>query len=147
MIDDSDQMGQRCHGVSASALRQCLHPAHTVWFPDHHLDRRRDLSKVLFVCTANTLDSIPGPLLDRMEVIRLSGYITEEKLAIGKRHLRPKQLEQAGGAKSKLSISDSALRAVVEGNDRETGVRGQETQLGKRARKAGVKRREWPSLA
>lgn len=91
------------------------------------------------MCTANTLDSIPGPLLDRMEVIRLSGYITEEKLAIAKRHLWPKQLAKAGVAKNKLSISDSALRAVIEGYAREAGVRHLEKQLGKLVRKAVVK--------
>ncbi|MGY2437344.1 endopeptidase La, partial [Escherichia coli] len=88
---------------------------------------------------ANTLDSIPGPLLDRMEVIRLSGYITEEKLAIAKRHLWPKQLEKAGVPKARLSISDAALRAVIEGYAREAGVRQLEKQLGKLVRKSVVK--------
>ena len=94
---------------------------------------------MLFVCTANTLDSIPGPLLDRMEVIRLSGYITEEKLAIAKRHLWPKQLEKAGVPKARLSISDAALRTVIEGYAREAGVRQLEKQLGKLVRKSVVK--------
>ncbi len=94
---------------------------------------------MLFVCTANTLDSIPGPLLDRMEVIRLSGYITEEKLAIAKRHLWPKQLDKAGVSTKQLSISDSALRALIEGYAREAGVRQLEKQLGKLVRKAVVK--------
>ncbi|MGK9536878.1 AAA family ATPase, partial [Salmonella enterica subsp. enterica] len=98
MLDEIDKMGQSFQGDPASALLETLDPEQNVEFLDHYLDLRLDLSKVLFVCTANTLDSIPGPLLDRMEVIRLSGYITEEKVAIAKRHLWPKQLEKAGVA-------------------------------------------------
>jgi ATP-dependent Lon protease len=112
MLDEIDKMGQSYQGDPASALLETLDPEQNVEFLDHYLDLRLDLSKVLFVCTANTLDSIPGPLLDRMEVIRLSGYITEEKVAIAKRHLWPKQLEKAGVAKNSLSITDSALRAA-----------------------------------
>ncbi len=139
MLDEIDKMGQSYQGDPASALLETLDPEQNVDFLDHYLDLRLDLSKVLFVCTANTLDSIPGPLLDRMEVIRLSGYITEEKLAIAKRHLWPKQLDKAGVAKTSLSISDSALRAVIEGYAREAGVRQLEKQLGKLVRKAVVK--------
>ena len=139
MLDEIDKMGQSFQGDPASALLETLDPEQNVDFLDHYLDLRLDLSKVLFVCTANTLDSIPGPLLDRMEVIRLSGYITEEKVAIAKRHLWPKQLEKAGVAKDKLTISDSALRAVIDGYAREAGVRQLEKQLGKLVRKAVVK--------
>jgi ATP-dependent Lon protease/Lon-like ATP-dependent protease len=139
MLDEIDKMGQSYQGDPASALLETLDPEQNVEFLDHYLDLRLDLSKVLFICTANTLDSIPGPLLDRMEVIRLSGYITEEKLAIAKRHLWPKQLEKAGVAKDKLSISDTALRAVIEGYAREAGVRQLEKQLGKLVRKSVVK--------
>ena len=139
MLDEIDKMGQSFQGDPASALLETLDPEQNVDFLDHYLDLRLDLSKVLFVCTANTLDSIPGPLLDRMEVIRLSGYITEEKVAIAKRHLWPKQLEKAGVSKSSLSISDSALRAVIDGYAREAGVRQLEKQLGKLVRKAVVK--------
>lgn len=139
MLDEIDKMGQSYQGDPASALLETLDPEQNVDFLDHYLDLRLDLSKVLFVCTANTLDSIPGPLLDRMEVIRLSGYITEEKLAIAKRHLWPKQLEKAGVAKTSLAISDSALRMVIEGYAREAGVRQLEKQLGKLVRKAVVK--------
>ncbi|AZL72574.1 endopeptidase La [Pseudomonas sichuanensis] len=144
MLDEIDKMGQSYQGDPASALLETLDPEQNVDFLDHYLDLRLDLSKVLFVCTANTLDSIPGPLLDRMEVIRLSGYITEEKLAIAKRHLWPKQLEKAGVSKSSLSISDSALRTVIEGYAREAGVRQLEKQLGKLVRKAVVKLLEDP---
>lgn len=139
MLDEIDKMGQSFQGDPASALLETLDPEQNVEFLDHYLDLRLDLSKVLFICTANTLDSIPGPLLDRMEVIRLSGYITEEKLAIAKRHLWPKQLSKAGVSKDKLSISDTALRAVIEGYAREAGVRQLEKQLGKLVRKAVVK--------
>jgi len=139
MLDEIDKMGQSYQGDPASALLETLDPEQNVDFLDHYLDLRLDLSKVLFVCTANTLDSIPGPLLDRMEVIRLSGYITEEKLAIAKRHLWPKQLDKAGVSKNSLAISDSALRTVIEGYAREAGVRQLEKQLGKLVRKAVVK--------
>ncbi|RZI79059.1 MAG: endopeptidase La, partial [Rubrivivax sp.] len=144
MLDEIDKMGQSYQGDPASALLETLDPEQNVDFLDHYLDLRLDLSKVLFVCTANTLDSIPGPLLDRMEVIRLSGYITEEKLAIAKRHLWPKQLEKAGVAKTSLSISDSALRLVIDGYAREAGVRQLEKQLGKLVRKAVMKLLEDP---
>ena len=144
MLDEIDKMGTSYQGDPASALLETLDPEQNVEFLDHYLDLRLDLSKVLFVCTANTLDSIPGPLLDRMEVIRLSGYITEEKLAIAKRHLWPKQLEKAGVPKTRLSISDAALRAVIEGYAREAGVRQLEKQLGKLVRKSVVKLLEDP---
>ncbi|PZW44376.1 endopeptidase La [Pseudomonas sp. URMO17WK12:I2] len=144
MLDEIDKMGSSFQGDPASALLETLDPEQNVEFLDHYLDLRLDLSKVLFVCTANTLDSIPGPLLDRMEVIRLSGYITEEKLAIAKRHLWPKQLDKAGVSAKQLSISDSALRALIEGYAREAGVRQLEKQLGKLVRKAVVKLLEDP---
>ena len=144
MLDEIDKMGTSYQGDPASALLETLDPEQNVEFLDHYLDLRLDLSKVLFVCTANTLDSIPGPLLDRMEVIRLSGYITEEKLAIAKRHLWPKQLEKAGVPKARLSISDAALRTVIEGYAREAGVRQLEKQLGKLVRKSVVKLLENP---
>lgn len=144
MLDEIDKMGQSYQGDPASALLETLDPEQNVDFLDHYLDLRLDLSKVLFVCTANTLDAIPGPLLDRMEVIRLSGYITEEKLAIAKRHLWPKQLDKAGVAKNKLSISDAALRGVIDNYAREAGVRQLEKLLGKLVRKAVVQLLETP---
>ncbi|GLK88193.1 endopeptidase La [Pseudomonas turukhanskensis] len=139
MLDEIDKLGASHQGDPASALLETLDPEQNAEFLDHYLDLRLDLSKVLFVCTANTLDSIPGPLLDRMEVIRLAGYIAEEKFAIAKRHLWPKQLEKAGVPKQRLSINDAALKAIIEGYAREAGVRQLEKQLGKVVRKAVVK--------
>jgi len=139
MLDEIDKLGASFQGDPASALLETLDPEQNAEFLDHYLDLRLDLSKVLFVCTANTLDSIPGPLLDRMEVIRLAGYISEEKLTIAKRHLWPKQLAKAGVPKERLSINDNALKQVIEGYAREAGVRQLEKQLGKLVRKAVVK--------
>ncbi|WP_158894505.1 MULTISPECIES: endopeptidase La [unclassified Pseudomonas] len=146
MLDEIDKMGQSYQGDPASALLETLDPEQNVDFLDHYLDLRLDLSKVLFVCTANTLDSIPGPLLDRMEVIRLSGYIAEEKQAIAKRHLWPRQLDKAGVPKDRLTLTDSALKALVEGYAREAGVRQLDKQLSKLVRKAVVRLIEDPKL-
>lgn len=139
MLDEIDKVGASYMGDPASALLEVLDPEQNVDFLDHYLDVRFDLSKVLFVCTANQLDTIPGPLLDRMEVIRLAGYITSEKLQIAKHHLWPKQLERAGLKRGQLQISDSALRALIEGYAREAGVRNLEKQLGRIIRKAAVR--------
>ncbi|MBT8766799.1 endopeptidase La [Metapseudomonas boanensis] len=144
MLDEIDKLGASYQGDPASALLETLDPEQNVEFLDHYLDLRLDLSKVLFVCTANTLDSIPGPLLDRMEMIRLSGYITEEKHAIAKRHLWPRLLERTGVPKERLSITDGALTAVIEGYAREAGVRQLEKQLGKIIRKSVVQLLEDP---
>ncbi len=140
MLDEIDKVGASYHGDPASALLEVLDPEQNSDFLDHYLDVRFDLSKVLFVCTANQLDTIPGPLLDRMEVIRLSGYITAEKVAIAKHHLWPKQLEKTGMKRGELSISDAALKHVIDGYAREAGVRNLEKQLGRLVRKSVVKR-------
>ena len=139
MLDEIDKVGVSYRGDPASALLEVLDPEQNSEFLDHYLDMRIDLSKVLFICTANQMDTIPGPLLDRMDVIRLSGYITEEKLAIAKNHLWPKQLEQAGLKKSQLKISDATLRKIIEGYARESGVRHLEKLLQKIIRKVVVK--------
>ncbi len=138
MLDEIDKMGNSYRGDPASAMLEVLDPEQNAEFLDHYLDVRLDLSKVLFICTANTLDSIPGPLLDRMEIIRLAGYITDEKVEIAKHHLWPRQLLKAGVKKSELKITDSALRHVIEGYAREAGVRNLEKQLGRMVRKAVV---------
>ena len=139
MLDEIDKVGASYHGDPASALLEVLDPEQNKDFLDHYLDVRYDLSKTLFVCTANQLDTIPGPLLDRMEVIRLSGYISEEKLAIAQHHLWPRLLERMGIKPGKLKISEAALRQVIEGYAREAGVRNLEKQLGRIVRKAAVK--------
>jgi ATP-dependent Lon protease len=138
MLDELDKIGASFQGDPASALLEVLDPAQNNDFLDHYLDVRFDLSKVLFVCTANQLDTIPAPLLDRMEIIRLSGYITDEKVAIAKHHLWPRQLEKAGLRKGKVKINDTALRQIIDGYAREAGVRNLEKRLGQIVRKAAV---------
>ncbi|KRW80821.1 endopeptidase La [Marinobacter sp. P4B1] len=139
MLDEIDKIGSSYQGDPASALLETLDPEQNKEFLDHYLDVRMDLSKVLFVCTANQLDTIPRPLLDRMDVIRLSGYIGEEKLAIAKHHLMPRLLKRAGLLKKQLNITDAALRQVIEGYAREAGVRNLEKLLHKIIRKGIVK--------
>ncbi|QIK37571.1 endopeptidase La [Caldichromatium japonicum] len=139
LLDEIDKIGASYHGDPASALLEVLDPEQNIDFLDHYLDLRFDLSKVLFVCTANQLDTIPGPLLDRMEVIKLSGYIAEEKYQIAKRYLLPRQLERAGLAKDALRIGGATLRAIIGGYARDAGVRRLEKQLGKIVRKVAVR--------
>ncbi|OZC37506.1 endopeptidase La [Marinobacter vinifirmus] len=144
MLDEIDKIGSSYQGDPASALLETLDPEQNKEFLDHYLDVRMDLSKVLFVCTANQLDTIPRPLLDRMDVIRLSGYIGEEKLAIAKHHLMPRLLKRAGLLKKQLNITDAAIRQVIEGYAREAGVRNLEKLLHKIIRKGIVKLLENP---
>ncbi len=139
MLDEIDKIGASFQGDPASALLEVLDPEQNSDFLDHYLDTRFDLSKVLFICTANSLDTIPGPLLDRMEVIHLSGYLAEEKLAIASKHLLPKLIKDAGLDRKKISIDKAALRKVIEGYAREAGVRRLEKLLGKIVRKAVMK--------
>ncbi|WP_227368591.1 endopeptidase La [Halomonas sp. M20] len=139
MLDEIDKMGQSFQGDPASALLEVLDPEQNVDFLDHYLDVRLDLSKVLFVCTANQLDTIPPALIDRMEQIRLSGYIAEEKMAIAKHHLWPKLLKRDKIPKKRINLTDTALRQVIEGYAREAGVRQLEKQLHRIVRKAAVK--------
>ncbi len=139
MLDEVDKIGRSFQGDPASALLEVLDPEQNHDFMDHYMDVRFDLSKALFICTANTLDSIPAPLLDRMEVIRLSGYITEEKVLIAKNHLWPALLKDAGLRKKQLNISTPAIRQVIEGYAREAGVRNLKKQLAKLIRKQAVK--------
>ncbi|MDO8704501.1 MAG: endopeptidase La [Sulfuricaulis sp.] len=139
MLDEIDKIGASYQGDPASALLEVLDPEQNKDFLDHYLDVRFDLSKVLFVATANQLDTIPAPLLDRMEIIRLSGYITSEKMAIAEHHLIPRQIEKAGLKNSQLKIETAALREVIERYAREAGVRNLEKRLGQIARKTVVK--------
>ncbi len=138
MLDEIDKIGASYQGDPASALLEVLDPEQNSEFLDHYLDLRVDLSKVLFICTANQLDTIPGPLLDRMETIRLSGYVAEEKLSIARNHLWPKQLERHGLKDEQLKINDAGLKYVIDSYCREAGVRTLEKQLSRIMRKAIV---------
>lgn len=139
MLDEIDKVGASYQGDPASALLEVLDPEQNVEFLDHYLDVRVDLSKVLFICTANQLDTIPRPLLDRMDAIRLGGYIASEKLDIAKKHLWPKLLKKNNVKPSQIKITDSALKALIEGYAREAGVRNLEKLLAKILRKSVVK--------
>jgi len=139
MLDEIDKIGASYHGDPASALLEVLDPEQNSDFLDHYLDLRYDLSKTLFVCTANQLDTIPGPLLDRMEVIQLSGYIAEEKLQIAKKYLLPRQIRRAGLRQKDIRLGVPALRAIIDGYARDAGVRRLEKQIGKIVRKSVVK--------
>ena len=123
MLDEVDKIGASFRGDPASALLEVLDPEQNRDFLDHYLDVRFDLSKVLFVCTANQLETIPRPLLDRMEVIQISGYIVEEKLEIARRHLIPRQLEEHGLRKTQVVIPKKVLRAIADGWSRNNALR------------------------
>ena len=138
LIDEIDKMGADFRGDPASAMLEVLDPEQHSSFRDHYLDLPYDLSKVLFICTANTLDTIPGPLLDRMDVIQLSGYTHEEKLGIAKRYLVPKQITAHGLKKSRLAIPDRTLRLVIAEYTREAGVRNLDRQIATLCRKAAM---------
>jgi len=139
MLDEIDKIGNSYRGDPASALLEVLDPEQNIDFLDHYLDVRFDLSKVLFICTANQVDTIPAALLDRMETIQLSGYITSEKVQIAKRHLVKKQLGKAGLKSKQLKFSDKSLRLIIEDYAREAGVRNLEKRLATIARKVALK--------
>ena len=138
LIDEIDKMGNDWRGDPASAMLEVLDPEQNRTFRDHYLDLPFDLSKVLFICTANTLDTIPGPLLDRMDVIELSGYTEQEKLGIAKRYLLPKQLVAHGLKRSQLALSAPVLRTIIREYTREAGVRNLERRLADICRKAAT---------
>jgi ATP-dependent Lon protease len=139
MLDEIDKIGTSFRGDPASALLEVLDPEQNTSFLDHYLDLPFDLSNVLFITTANQLDSIPGPLLDRMEVIRLAGYIQEEKVEIAKQYLVPKQLKEHGFETDEIQITDEALALMVQNYAREAGVRNLEKLIRKVIRKANLK--------
>jgi ATP-dependent Lon protease len=139
LVDEIDKMGADVRGDPASAMLEVLDPEQNKTFRDHYLDLPFDLSKVLFICTANTVDTIPGPLLDRVDVISLSGYTEDEKLGIAKRYLVPKQIEAHGLQRDQVTISDNALRLVIREYTREAGVRGLERRIADLCRKAALK--------
>jgi ATP-dependent Lon protease len=139
MLDEVDKIGASFHGDPASALLEVLDPEQNKDFLDHYLDVRFDLSNVMFICTANQVDTIPAPLLDRMEVIKLAGYILEEKIQIARRYLIPKQMKAHGLAAGQLKIQDPTLKQIVDGYAREPGVRGLENHIKKICRRSAKK--------
>ena len=139
LLDEIDKLGNDQRGDPASALLEVLDAEQNATFRDHFLEVAFDLSDVLFITTANTLDTIPKPLLDRMEVIELSSYTDEEKVEIAKRHLIPKQIKSHGLTKAKFKLSDDALRTLIRGYTRESGVRILERQIGALCRKAAMR--------
>ena len=136
LIDEIDKMGADFRGDPASAMLEVLDPEQNNKFRDHYLDLPFDLSKVLFICTANQLETIPGPLLDRMDVIQLSGYTEDEKLGIARKYLVPKQLEAHGLGEEQVAIPDDVLRVLAREYTREAGVRNLERRIADLCRKA-----------
>ncbi|MEP6917227.1 MAG: endopeptidase La [Acidobacteriota bacterium] len=138
MLDEVDKVGADWRGDPSSALLEVLDPAQNHSFRDHYLDVELDLSHVLFIATANVADTIPGPLLDRMEVIRFDGYTTEEKVAIARGHLWPRQIERNGLRTEEATVTDDVLRQIVTRYTREAGVRQLERELGTLLRKTAT---------
>lgn len=135
LFDEIDKMGNDYKGDPASAMLEVLDPEQNSTFTDHYLEIPTDLSNVLFITTANTLDTIPAPLRDRMEIIELNSYTREEKFNIAKKHLLPKQLKKHGESKNNVKISDKAIYEIIDGYTREAGVRRLEKQLAAICRK------------
>jgi ATP-dependent Lon protease len=139
LLDEVDKLGSDFRGDPSSALLEVLDPAQNHTFRDHYLEVELDLSKVLFLATANVAETIPGPLYDRMEVIRLDGYTDDEKLSIARNHLLPRQLERAALEAGEVEMSDDALRKVIADYTREAGVRSLERELGRLLRKVATR--------
>ena len=139
MLDEVDKVGADWRGDPSSALLEVLDPAQNHSFRDHYLDVELDLSEVLFIATANVAETIPGPLLDRMEVVRFDGYTTDEKVAIARGYLWPRQIERNGLRDDEVEISDVLVETIVTEYTREAGVRGLERELGKLLRKTATR--------
>jgi ATP-dependent Lon protease len=139
LLDEIDKLGADWRGDPTSALLEVLDPAQNHTFRDHYLEVDLDLSDVLFLATANVLDTVPGPLLDRMEIIRLDGYTEAEKVTIARDHLLPRQQERNGLRPDEVDVSEAAITEVVTGYTREAGVRGLERELGRLLRKAATR--------
>ncbi len=142
MLDEIDKLGRDFRGDPASALLEVLDPEQNKSFRDNYLDLPFDLSKVLFITTANALDTIPRPLLDRMEVLRLSGYSEEEKVQIAHRYLIPRQLKEAGLSAEQCLLNDEGLRKIISGYTREAGLRLLERAIGRVVRKVALRHAE-----
>lgn len=138
LLDEIDKITSDIHGDPAGALLEVLDPEQNVSFRDRYIEAPYDLSKVLFIATANTLDTVPAPLRDRMEIIELSGYTQEEKTEIARRYLLPKQLAANGLTDNNLSLSEEGIRVAIEGYTREAGVRSLERTIGSLCRKVAV---------
>jgi ATP-dependent Lon protease len=139
MLDEVDKLGRDFRGDPAAALMEILDPAQNTNFRDNYLDLPFDLSRVFFITTANTLDTIPQPLLDRMEVLRLAGYSEEEKVHIARRYLLPRQIAEAGIREDQITIPDESLKIIIRRYTREAGLRQLERALGRLARKVAVR--------
>jgi ATP-dependent Lon protease len=139
MLDEVDKLGRDFRGDPAAALMEILDPAQNSAFRDNYLDLPFDLSGVFFIATANTLDTVPQPLLDRMEVLRLSGYSEEEKMQIARRYLIPRQLTQAGIKPEQITIPDETMQRIIRRYTREAGLRQLERALGRLARKVALR--------
>ena len=142
MLDEVDKLGRGFRGDPAAALLEVIDPAQNDKFRDNYLDLPFDLSKTTFIMTANSTETIPSPLLDRMEVVRLSGYSEEEKHAIARRYLLPRQLEQSGLPADEIEVTDEALQELIQSYTREAGVRSLERAIAKLSRKLALRRLE-----
>src|SRR5687767_878638 len=139
LLDEVDKVGADWRGDPSAALLEVLDPAQNHAFQDHYLDVELDLSQVMFLATANVAETIPGPLLDRMEVIRFDGYTTDEKVAIGRDYLWPRQVERNGLHPTDVTVTDAVLRLMVTDYTREAGVRQLERELGTVLRKTATR--------
>ena len=139
MLDEIDKLGAGIHGDPGSALLEVLDPEQNNTFRDNYLAVPFDLSRVVFIATANMLDTIPGPLRDRMEIISLSGYTADEKFEIAQRYLVARQMEANGLKPGQVEIADDALRDIIQSYTREAGVRNLEREIGKVLRHAAVR--------